>query len=143
EMPAAAAYGAKLKLDGIALRMAEERVPAIFGDVTNAGNRPIDDLRLAVTWYRGGGKDLKLVQREDHSIVVTPIEFTDFSRQVIPFLPGERRQFGFILSAPPEVQQNATPYVSIGSLAFTEIPAPLPRLGAVSALDPGNQPVRA
>lgn len=132
EMPAAAAYSAKLKLDGVAMRMAEERVPAIFGDITNAGNRPIDELRLAVTWYQGRGKDLKAVQREEHSIVVTPIDFTDFSRQVIPLLPGEKRQFSFILSAPPELQQNATPYVMVASLAFTQIPAPLPKLDPTS-----------
>ena len=145
ETAAAAAYGAKLKLDKVAMRMADERVPAIFGDVVNGGNRPIDELRLAVTWYQGRGKDLKVVQREEHSIVVTPIEFTDFSRQVIPFLPGERRQFGFILDAPPETQQNATPYVSVASLAFTQIPAPLPRPEAVStsqAPHPGDDPVR-
>jgi hypothetical protein len=128
QIPAAAAYGAKLKLDGVAMRMAEERVPAIFGDITNAGNRPIDELTLAVTWYQGRDKNLKVVQREEHSIVVTPIEFTDFIRPVIPFLPGEKRQFGFILSAPPQVQQNATPYVTVASLAFTQIPAPLPKL---------------
>ena len=130
---AAAAYEAKLKLDKVAMRMAEERVPAIFGDVTNAGNKPIDELRLAVTWYQGRGKNLQVVQREEHSIVVTPIEFTDFTRQVIPFLPGETRPFGFILEAPPEVQQNATPYVTIASISLTEIPAPLPRLETVSS----------
>ncbi len=146
EVPAASAYGAKLKLNGIAMRMAEERVPAIFGDITNAGNRPIDELRIAVTWYQGRGKSLKTVQREEHPIVVTPIEFTDFSRQMIPFLPGETRQFGFILSAPPEVQQNATPYVTIASLAFTQIPAPLPKLEAASAPQvrhPADKPVQA
>lgn len=146
EMPAAAAYGAKLKLNGVAMRMAEARVPAIFGDITNAGNKPIDELWLAVTWYQGRGKNLKVVQREEHSIVVTPIEFTDFSRQVIPFLPGERRQFSFILSAPPEVEQNATPYVTVASLAFTQIPAPLPKLdtAAISqAPPPAAKPVRA
>jgi hypothetical protein len=110
------------------MRMAEQRVPAIFGDITNTGNRPIDELKLAVTWYQGRGQNLKAVQREEHSIVVTPIEFTDFSRQVIPFLPGEKRQFGFILSAPPEMQENAAPYVTVAWLAFTQIPAPLPKL---------------
>jgi len=146
ETGAAAAYGAKLKLDKVAMRMAEERVPAIFGDVTNGGNRPIDELRLAVTWYQGLGKDLKVVQREEHSIIVTPIEFTNFSSQVIPFLPGEKSQFGFILDAPPETQQNATPYVSIASLAFTEIPAPLPKLvdaSASRAPHPADDPDRS
>ncbi|MBV8053728.1 MAG: hypothetical protein JOZ29_19725 [Deltaproteobacteria bacterium] len=128
EMPAAARYGAKLKLDGVAMRMAGTRVPAIFGDITNTGDKPIDELSLAVTWYQGLAENFKVVQREEHSIVVTPIEFTDFSRQVIPFLPGERRQFGFILSAAPEVQQNATPYVTVAWLAFTQIPALLPKL---------------
>jgi hypothetical protein len=145
EEGAAAAYGAKLKLDKVAMRMAEERLPAIFGDVTNAGNRAIDELRLSVTWYQGRGKSLQVLQREEHSIVVTPIEFTDFTRQVIPFLPGETRQFGFILNAPSEIQQNATPYVTIASIGFTEIPAPLPRLEASStsqAPDSGDEQVR-
>jgi hypothetical protein len=147
EMPVATAYGgAKLKLNGVAMRMAEERVPAIFGEITNAGDRAIDQLSLAVTWYQGRGRNLKAVQREEHSIVITPIEFTDFSRQAIPFLPGEKRQFGFILSAPPEVQQNAIPYVTVGSLAFTQIPAPLPRLDTASTAEAphsGDKPVRA
>jgi len=128
ELPAATAYDAQLKLDGVAMRMAEERVPAMLGSITNAGNRPIDQLRLAVTWYQGRGKTLKVVQREEHAIVVTPIEFTDFSREVIPFLPGEKREFGFILNAPPMVQQNAAPYLAVASLAFTQIRAPLPKL---------------
>ncbi len=139
ETSAATGYTSRLKLDKVAMRMAEERVPAIFGDVTNEGNRAIDELRLAVTWYEGRGKSLKIVDREEHPIVVTPIEFTDFSREVIPFLPGESRHFGFILSATPEIQQNATPYVTIASLAFTAIPAPLPRLQTASlphVLDP-------
>jgi hypothetical protein len=146
QMPAATAYSAKLKLDGVAMRMAEGRVPAIFGEITNAGNTPIDELRLAVTWYQGHRQDLKVVQREEHAIIVTPIEFTEFSREVIPFLPGEKREFGFILSAPSEVQQNATPYVSVGSLAFTQIPAPLPKLDAPTsspALRPADKPLHA
>jgi len=144
EMPVATSYGgAKLKLNGVAMRMAEERVPAIFGEITNAGGRAIDELSLAVTWYQGRGKNLKAVQREEHSIVITPIEFTDFSRRAIPFLPGEKRQFGFILSAPPEVQQNATPYVTVDSLAFTQIPAPLPKLNEAEAPHSGDKPVRA
>ena len=64
---------------------------------------------------------------------------------VIPFLPGETRQFGFILNAPSEIQQNATPYVTIASIGFTEIPAPLPRLEASStsqAPDSGDEQVR-
>ena len=139
EAAALRAYSTKLKLGQVAMRMAVQRVPAIFGELTNSGERPIDELRLAVTWYQGRDKDLKAVQREEHAVVVTAIEFTDFTRRVIPLRPGERRQFGFILSAPPAVQQNAMPYVSIASLAFSEIPAPLPRLEAASNLQ-SSQP---
>jgi hypothetical protein len=126
EMPAAMAYSSKLKLSDVAMRMAKERVPAIFGQVVNSGNRPIDQLRVAVTWYTGRGKSLQLAHREEHPIVVTPLEFTDFTRRVVPFVPGESRQFGFLLSAPSDLQQRAAPYVTIGSIAFTQIPVPLP-----------------
>jgi hypothetical protein len=126
EMPATTAYFSELKLSDVAMRMAEERVPAIFGQVTNSGNRPIDQLRLAVTWYTGRGKTLKVAHREEHPIVLTPLEFTDFSRRVVPFVHGETRPFGFLLSAPPDVQQSGAPYVTVGGIGFTQIPAPMP-----------------
>jgi len=128
ETPAENAYAAKMKLSGVAMKMSERRVPGIFGAIANAGDRPVDDVRLAVTWYEGRGRDLKAVYREEHPVVLTPIEFTDFSEQVIPFAPGETRRFGFVLTAPAEVQQAASPYVTIASIAFTQIAAPMPRL---------------
>lgn len=122
--PAARAYGSRLKLSDLAMKMSEERTPAIFGTVRNAGDHPVDALRLAVTWYSGRGKDLRSVYREEHPIVVTPIEFTDFSRAVLPFAPGESRPFGFVLTAPAAVQQQASPYVTVSSLALAETQAP-------------------
>jgi hypothetical protein len=139
QTPVATAYDAKLKLDGVAMRMADERVPAILGEITNAGDHPIDELRLAVTWYQQQGKNLRFVQREDHPVIVTPIEFTDFTRQVVPFMPGDKRRFGFILNAPPEVQQSSTPYVTIASLAFPQITAPLSKLTTPIALENTNR----
>jgi hypothetical protein len=126
-LPSSAAYAGQLKLSGIAMKMSEQRVPAIFGAVTNSGDKAIDDIKLAVTWYEGRGKGLKAVHREEHAVVITPIEFTDFGRPVLPFVSGETRHFGFILSAPAEVQQNASPYVTIGTIAFSPPSAPLPR----------------
>jgi hypothetical protein len=127
-----AAYAPKLVLSSVAMRMSEEHVPAIFGAVTNSGKRPIDQLRLAVTWYQGRGKSLKVVHREEHPIVLTPIEFTDFTRPVIPFLPGETRRFGFVLNAPIEVQQDAAPYITVDWTGFTHSAAPLPKLETAS-----------
>ena len=116
----------KLKLSDVAMKMSEDRVPGIFGTVTNAGDRALDQVALAVTWYEGRGKNLHQVFREQHAIVITPLQFTDFSRPVIPFLPEATRQFGFILTAPSEVQQNASPYVTVSAIVFTASTAPLP-----------------
>jgi hypothetical protein len=124
---AAAAYVPKLKLNEVAMRMSEERVPAIFGTVANTGDKPLDEVALAVTWYEGRGKDLRAVNREEHPVVATPLDFTDFNRSVVSLLPGETRRFGFILAAPPQIEQDAAPYVTVSSIAFTQSPAPLPR----------------
>lgn len=137
EAPAAMAYAAKaLALGDISMSMSEERVPAIFGSIANRGDRALDTVQIAVTWYTGRGKDLKVAYREQHPIVITPIEFTDFSVPVIPFVPGEKRPFGFILTAPVQVQQEAAPYVTIGAIAFTYLNAPLPKLASSPAPRP-------
>ena len=134
DTPASTAYAAKrLTLGDVAMRMSEERVPAIFGTITNAGDRALDGVQIAVTWYAGRGKDLKAAYTEKHPIVITPIEFTDFSLPVLPFIPGEKRPFGFILTAPVQVQQDAAPYVTISAIAFTHSVAPLPKLASAKA----------
>ncbi len=134
QIPESRAYAARnLSLSDVAMRMSEERVPAVFGSIVNHGKRAIDNVQIAVTWYSGRGKDAKTAYTERHPIIVTPLEFTDFSRPVIPLLPGERRPFGFILTAPVSVQQEATPYVTVGAIVFTQSPAPLPKLKSASA----------
>jgi hypothetical protein len=59
--------------------------------------------------------------------VATPLEFTDFARPVLPFVPSETRNFGFRLTAPPDIQQKATPDLEVTSLVFTRSKAPLPK----------------
>jgi hypothetical protein len=139
----ATAYVPKLKLNDVAMRMSEERVPAIFGTLANTGDKPIDEVALAVTWYEGRGKDLRSVNREEHPIVATPLDFTDFNRTVVPLLPGETRRFGFILAAPPQIEQDAAPYVTVSSIAFTQSPAPLPRSHPAKLAGPPPQSVNA
>jgi hypothetical protein len=129
DIPAVKAYATKsVRLGDIAMSMSEERVPAIFGTVTNTGNRALDAVQIAVTWYEGRGKNLKIAYVEKHPIVITPIEFTDFSVPVLPFVAGEKRSFGFILTSPVQVQQDAAPYVTISAITFTYLKAPLPKL---------------
>ena len=132
-----AAYLPRLKLDRVAMKMSEARVPAIFGTITNAGDQPLDEIALAVTWYEGRGKDLRAVHREIHPVVATPLQFTDFSRSVLPFIPGETRNFGFILTAPAQIEQEASPYVTVSSIAFTQSSAPLPIMRAAGDVKPG------
>jgi hypothetical protein len=119
-------YMGQLKLTGIAMKMSEDRTPAMFGEVTNSGNRALDHLILAVTWYEGRGKDLKQDGREDHPVVATPADFTDFTQAVAPLMPGESRAFGFNLEVAPTIQQVASPYVTIGEIAFADESAPNP-----------------
>jgi hypothetical protein len=118
--PISQAYATRLTLKDVAMKMSEERKPAIFGSIRNAGNQPVDQVILAVTWYSGRGKALHAVYREEHQVVMTPVEFIDFSRPVLPFAPGESRPFGFVLTAPTDIQQEASPYVTISSVALAE-----------------------
>jgi hypothetical protein len=116
----AQAYATQVKLTDVAMKMAEARVPGIFGTVTNSGKQRVDAVALEVSWYVGRGKDLKALHRENHPVVRTPVEFTDFTRPVMPLMPGEARPFGFVLAAPREVQQQASPYVTISAIALTD-----------------------
>jgi hypothetical protein len=130
---ATTAYMPRLKLDQVSVKMSEERVPAVFGTITNTGNKPLDEVTLAVIWYQGRGRDTHEVHREVHPVITTPLQFTDFDRSVLPFTPGETRNFGFILSAPALVEQEASPYVSVDSIAFTQSAAPLPENRSAAA----------
>jgi hypothetical protein len=138
EQPAARAYISRLVLSDVAVKMSEARVPAIFGRITNAGVRGIDEVRLTVSYYSGRGAQQKLLYQESHSVIVTPIEFTGFIRPVLPFVPGETRDFGFELIAPAQIQQQAEPSLTVGSMVFTQSKAPLPAL-AIENLTPTPQ----
>ncbi|HVA39467.1 MAG TPA: hypothetical protein VNF49_02290, partial [Candidatus Binataceae bacterium] len=138
-VPAARAYFPKLVLSDVAVKMSEARVPAIFGRITNAGDRGVDEVRLTVTFYAGRGVQRKLLYQESHSVVVTPIEFTGFIRPVLPFVPGETRDFGFELIAPAQIQQQSEPSLTVGSMVFTQSKAPLPSL-AIENLTAAPQP---
>ena len=139
EIPAARAYFPKLVLSDVAVKMSEARVPAIFGRITNAGDRGVDEVRLTVSYYAGRGAQQKLLYQESHSVIVTPIEFIGFVRPVQPFVPGETRDFGFELSAPAQIQEQSEPSLAVGAMVFTRSKAPLPTL-AIENLAPVPQP---
>jgi hypothetical protein len=128
QLPESRAYIAKLKLSKVAMKMSDAHKPAIFGRVTNAGDRAIDEVEVTVTYYESSGGDLKAGYTDKHIAIATPLEFTEFSEPVLPFVPGETRDFGFLPTAPAEIQKNASPYVTVSSIAFTQSEAPLPEM---------------
>jgi hypothetical protein len=135
----AQAYIPKITLSDVDMKMAASRVPGIFGKMTNSGDKAIDEVQFTVTYSEGKGKKKKEVFSEVHVPVATPLEFTNFVRPVLPFVPGETRSFGFRLTAPPDVQQKATPDLNVTSITFTQSTAPLPKAPA-PAPSPGASP---
>ena len=127
QIPDAQAYIPKIVLSDVDMKMSQSRVPAIFGKMTNTGDKAIDEVQFTVTYWEGKGKKKAQVFSEVHTPVATPLEFTDFARPVLPFVPGETRNFGFKLTAAPDVQQKATPDLNITSIVFTQSSAPLPK----------------
>jgi tetratricopeptide (TPR) repeat protein len=127
QIPDAQAYIPKIVLTDVDMKMSASRVPGIFGKMTNSGDKAIDEVQFTVTYYEGKGKSKKSVFTEVHTPVATPLEFTNFGRPVLPFVPGETRSFGFRLTASPEVQQKATPDLTVTSIVFTQSSAPLPK----------------
>jgi hypothetical protein len=128
EIPEAQAYAPKLRLSQVDMKMSASRVPAIFGKITNSGTKAIDDVVCTVTYSTGAGRRRKVLYSEEHTIIATPLEFINFSRPVLPFVPGETRTFGFRLNAPVEIQQSSTPVLKVTGIAFTQSTAPLPKL---------------
>jgi hypothetical protein len=142
-IPTARAYITRIVLSDVAVKMSEARVPAIFGRINNAGDRGVDEVRLTVSYYTGRAGQQKLLYQESHSVIVTSIEFTGFIRPVLPFVPGETRDFGFELAAPAQVQQQSEPSLTVGSIVLTQSKAPLPSLAIenpVPAQQPGGSP---
>ncbi len=127
QIPEAQAYIPKIGLTDVDMKMSASRVPGIFGKLTNNGDKAIDEIQFTVTYYEGKGAKKKQVYTEVHTPVATPLEFTDFNRPVLPFVPGETRNFGFRLTAPADIQQKATPDLNVTQIVFTQSTAPLPK----------------
>jgi hypothetical protein len=142
QIPDGQAYIPKIVLSDVDMKMSASRVPGIFGKMTNTGDKAIDEVQFTVTYSEGKGKKKKEVFTEVHTPIATPLEFTNFGRPVLPFIPGETRSFGFRLTAAPEIQQQATPDLNVTSIVFTQSGAPLPKLATPSP-SPGASPAAA
>ncbi len=138
----AQAYVPKIVLSDVDMKMSASRVPGIFGKMTNSGDKAIDEVQFTVSYTEGKGKNKKEVFSEVHTPIATPLEFNNFGRPVLPFVPGETRSFGFRLTAATDIQQKATPDLTVTSIVFTQSSAPLPKPAAPSPT-PGASPAAA
>jgi hypothetical protein len=120
ESAAATAYTANLKLSEIGMKMSAAKHPAVFGKITNLGDRPLDSVRMQVTFFEGRSAARRVLFIEQHIPIATPLQFTDFTIRAQPLMPGETRDFGFELKAPIGTQQVADPYVAVSDIVFTQ-----------------------
>jgi hypothetical protein len=142
QLPEAQAYIPKIALTDVDMKMSASRVPGIFGKMTNSGDKALDEVQFTVTYYEGKGKNKKAVLTEIHTPVATALEFTNFGHPVLPFVPGETRNFGFRLTAPTDVQMKSSPDLTVTSIVFTQSAAPLPKPVAPSP-SPAASPAAA
>jgi tetratricopeptide (TPR) repeat protein len=142
QLPEAQAYIPKIALTDVDMKMSASRVPGIFGKMTNSGDKALDEVQFTVTYYEGKGKNKKAVLTEIHTPVATALEFPNFGHPVLPFVPGETRNFGFRLTAPTDVQMKSSPDLTVTSIVFTQSAAPLPKPVAPSP-SPAASPAAA
>lgn len=140
QLAEAQAYAAKLLLTNVDMKMTASQVPGIFGQITNGGDKPVDEVRMTVTFYSGKGARRKVLFSEEHTPIDTPIEFSNFSRDVTPLAPNQTRDFGFKLTASPEIQRTAKADVTVTTVVFTQLGVPAtspPRAAESGAGSPG------
>ncbi|HZY59626.1 MAG TPA: hypothetical protein VFE56_07685 [Candidatus Binataceae bacterium] len=139
--PAAQAYLPKLIVKNVAAKPAQSGASGLFGKVTNAGERAVDQVELTVTYYADNGKP---IYSERHTPIALPLEFTDFDLPMVPLRPGETRDFGFALKASPQIQQQGKPRAAVSGVIFSDaVPTPPKLTGAgvkTSHRQAGNEP---
>jgi tetratricopeptide (TPR) repeat protein len=124
QLPEAQAYAAKVQLSNVDMKITAAGVPGVFGQITNRGDKPLDEVRLAVTYYTGKGSKRRAIFTEEHTPIDTPIEFSNFNRDVVPLAPNQSRDFGFRLTAPADVQRAAKPEATVSMVVFSQLGSP-------------------
>jgi hypothetical protein len=122
---AARSYLPKLMLRNLQTRQAVSGSPAMFGQIVNSGDLALDEVELTVSYYSEAGK---LVYAEKHTPIALPLEFTDLDLPIVPFKPGETREIGIALTAPPDIQQQNKSQMTVSGVIFSEPFAVPPKL---------------
>jgi hypothetical protein len=126
--PAVQSYLSRVVLKNIVNKPATSGAPGLFGQITNSGDRALDQVELTVSY---GAEPGKPVYAEKHQPIATPLEFTDFNLPIVPFSPGETRGFGIALKAPMQIQEQNKPTVMVTGIIFSEPVALSPKLAGV------------
>jgi hypothetical protein len=115
-LAAAQAYLPIVKLKNVAAKPVESGGQGMFGQIVNSGERALDQVELTVSYYDQNGK---FVASEKHTPIAIPLEFTDFDLPIVPFSPGEARDFGITLRTPGAVGQQNQPRVTVTGVIFS------------------------
>ncbi|MGO9062216.1 MAG: hypothetical protein ACLQU2_33365 [Candidatus Binataceae bacterium] len=125
---AARLYMSKLVIKNVVTKQTRSGASGIFGQITNSGERALDQVELTVSYGLEPGKP---VYSEKHLPISTPLEFTDFDMPIVTFGPGQTRDFGILLKAPPQIQEHDKPGVTVTGIIFSEPPALPPKLAGM------------
>jgi hypothetical protein len=111
-------YSPKLKLAKVVRQMTSTGDPGMFAEIINIGDKPVDDVRVTVSYYVIQDGKRSLVLATDYSAITNPLQFTGFLVPPAPLMPGERRTFGLRLNVAVGVQEEATPRLTVASVIF-------------------------
>ena len=140
--PGARVYLSRVILEHVEAKLTAAHQPGMFGQISNAGERSLDQVELTVSYYAGAGNQEKAVYSESHTPIATPLRFTDFDRPILPFLSGETRQFGFTLNAPANIQQQSRSEVRVSNIIFSPPDDPEPSRADIPSAGSGQAPGR-
>jgi hypothetical protein len=135
-LAAARAYLPSVKLNNVAAKPAESGGQGMFGQIVNSGGRALDQVELTVSHYDQNGK---LVASEKHTPIALPLEFTDFNVPIVPFGPGEARDFGITLTTAGESPPQDQPRIMVTGVIFSAPLASPPKLAGES-MTPSSGP---
>jgi hypothetical protein len=134
---AAKTYVPRLVLSDVGMKMSADHRPAVFGKITNNGNRAIDGIRMSIMFYSGSGAARHIIFSENRTPISTPLEFANFTLRAVPLAPGETRAFGVELGAPAEAEESGDPFVAVDGIIFT--PAALMPAAATGPAGAGHE----
>ncbi len=112
-------YLVKLKLAKVRREMTSAGEAGMFGQITNAGDKPVDEVRVMLSYYFEQGIRRSPVFAASYPAISNPLEFTGFLAPPAPLMPGETRSFGLRVNAPIPIQEEATPRLAVASLIFS------------------------